>query len=152
MKTFSVSPANYIDWRSQAAAFETMSAFGGGYVNLTGGRAPRGGPDHVRHLGLLLRPEGDSLSLGRTFAPGEDEPGKNRVVILGEELWKSRFGGKADVVGQAIDLNGQKYTVVGVLPARSSFSDWEEALDSAGVDSRRARASGHPRLFGTGAR
>ena len=102
-----------------------MSAFGGGYVNLTGGGRPEAIPATYATSDYFSVLKATPL-LGRTFAPGEDEPGRNRVVVLSEELWKSRFGGKADVVGQAIDLNGQKYTVVGVLPARSSFSDWEK--------------------------
>jgi putative ABC transport system permease protein len=123
MKTFSVSPANYIDWRSQADAFETIAAYAGGYVNLTGGGRPEAIPamyvtsDYFSVLGA-------TPLLGRAFAAGEDEPGRNRIVVLSEELWKTRFGGKPDAVGQTLDLNGQKYTVVGVLPARSGFPEW----------------------------
>ncbi len=123
MKTFSVSPANYLDWRSQADVFEAMAAHAGGYVNLTGGGRPEAllAAFVTSDFFPVLRA---TPLLGRAFAAGEDEPGRNRVVVLSEELWKTRFGGRADAVGQAIDLNGQKYTVVGVLPARSAYPEW----------------------------
>ena len=56
--------------------------------------------------------------LGRTFVAEEDQPG-TRVVLLNEMLWKRRFGGDPSVIGRALMLNGESYTVIGVLPRRS---------------------------------
>lgn len=55
--------------------------------------------------------------LGRTYRPGEDQPGKNDVAVLSYDVWQTNFGGSADVVGRTIDLNGQPYTCIGVMPA-----------------------------------
>ncbi len=55
--------------------------------------------------------------LGRTFRPGEDEPGKNNVAVLSYEIWQSNFGGQADVIGRSIRLDGRPYTCIGVMPA-----------------------------------
>ncbi len=55
--------------------------------------------------------------LGRTFRPGEDEPGKNDVAVLSYTVWQTNFGGRRDVVGKTIDLNGKPYTCIGVMPA-----------------------------------
>ncbi len=55
--------------------------------------------------------------LGRTYRPGEDEAGRNNVAVLSYEVWQTNFGGRADVVGSAIELNGQPYTCIGVMPA-----------------------------------
>jgi predicted permease len=59
--------------------------------------------------------------LGRTYRPGEDEPGKNDVAVLSYEVWKSNFGGQNSVVGQTIRLDGKPYTCIGVMPADFSF-------------------------------
>ncbi len=55
--------------------------------------------------------------LGRTYRPGEDQIGKNHVAVLSYGVWQQYFGGKKDVVGQAVDLNGSPFTVIGVMPA-----------------------------------
>jgi len=54
-------------------------------------------------------------ALGRLFAENEDQAGKNQLVILSHRLWQARFGGRADVIGQTIRLDGKLHTVVGVL-------------------------------------
>jgi predicted permease len=55
--------------------------------------------------------------VGRTYRPGEDQPGKNNVAVLSYEVWQTQFNGEIDVVGKTIDLNGQPYICVGVMPA-----------------------------------
>ncbi len=59
--------------------------------------------------------------LGRTFLPDDDRPASAPVVVIGASLWQRRFGGRADVVGQPITLNGVPRTVVGVMPADFHF-------------------------------
>jgi putative ABC transport system permease protein len=64
---------------------------------------------------------GAKAQLGRTFAAGEDQPGRNRVVVLSHRLWVSRFGSDPGLVGRTIRLDNQPYTVIGVMPANSPF-------------------------------
>jgi predicted permease len=64
---------------------------------------------------------GVSPALGRAFADDESAPGKDHVALLDYVLWQGRFGGDRSVLGRAIDLDGQPYTVVGVLPRGFSF-------------------------------
>ena len=114
MKTFSVSPANYYDWKAQNDVFERMSIYVDGSAILTGTGRPESlatGFVSSEFFAVL----GVQPLLGRLFADGDDEPGRN-VAVLSEELWKSRFGGSPSAVGAAMVVNGQSYTVVGVVP------------------------------------
>ena len=113
--TGSVSVPNYIDWRAQNTSFQALTAFTFVSVNVQRDQDA----ERVRAISATanyfdvykLRP-----LLGRTFAPGEDSDGKNHVVVLGEGIWKSGFGGDPNVVGKTIPLNGEPYTVIGVVP------------------------------------
>src|SRR5436190_20739257 len=60
--------------------------------------------------------------LGRDFRPGEDIPGNDRVVIISQRTWQNRFGGRSDVIGRTIRVDGEPHEIVGVLPP--SFNDW----------------------------
>src|SRR5262249_16237361 len=108
------SPANFLDWRQQSTLFAAMAAFAERSFNLSGvGEAERlGGRCVCANLFDVL---GVKPIMGRTFVPEEDKPGA-KVVLLNESLWKRRFGGDPGVVGRALNLNGEPYTVVGVLP------------------------------------
>src|SRR5688572_15232567 len=59
--------------------------------------------------------------MGRTFLPGEDQPGKDCVVLLNHVLWESRFGSDPGMLGRAILLNGEPHIIIGVLPEGSPF-------------------------------
>jgi putative ABC transport system permease protein len=63
--------------------------------------------------------------LGRIFAPDEDQPGKDKVVLLTESFWQNRFGGGTNIVGGTIQLNGESHSVIGILPRR--FLLWDKA-------------------------
>jgi putative ABC transport system permease protein len=115
-----VSALNFLDWQSQSTVFETMVATSGGSVTLTGqgdpvmlraGRVSAGYFD-VFHIEPLL---------GRTFGRDEDTPGKEQVVVLSHRLWAEQFGADVGIVGRAITLDGEPYTVIGVMPAGSAF-------------------------------
>ena len=60
--------------------------------------------------------------IGRSFQPGEDKPGAPRVIMLTYGMWQRRFGGDAAIIGQSLTLNGDSYTVIGVLPASFQFA------------------------------
>src|SRR5262245_28114216 len=60
--------------------------------------------------------------LGRTFQTGEDVPGAPKTTVLTYGLWQRRFGGEPGVIGQALTINGESYTVIGVLPANFQFA------------------------------
>ena len=72
--------------------------------------------------------------LGRTFLPGEDQPGKNDVVVLSYEVWRQDFNADPNVVNTTVQLDNQPYVVIGVMPAEFRFSSrflrlrWELAL------------------------
>ena len=108
------SPANFLDWRQQSTLFEGMAAFAERSFNLTGVGEPER-LDGRRVSANLFEMLGVKPIVGRTFVPQEDQPG-TKVVLLNESLWKRRFGGDPAVVGRAVNLNGEPYTVVGVLP------------------------------------
>ena len=120
---FSVSPANFYDWKRDAQTFDSMAIYRFRQFTLTGAGEPEailGGAvgadffDVVRAQPLL----------GRVFLDEEDAPGRSHVVVLSEGLWKSHFGRASDVVGRTMTLDGESYTIVGVMPARFTVAAW----------------------------
>jgi predicted permease len=125
MSLFSVSPANYLDWQDQNRSFEQMAAYGFDSFNVGGGERP----EAIR--GAAVAPGFFSILrvqpvLGRTFSPEEDRPGQGHVVILGHTLWRDHFAADPGIVGRNVLLDGQTYTVVGVMPPKFKFPDWAE--------------------------
>src|SRR5439155_3485672 len=120
------SPANFLDWRSQNTVFEAMAAMVERSFNLTGVGEPErfdGRRVSANLFGLL----GVDAQLGRTFRPEEDQPG-SRVVVLSHGLWQRRFGADPRVIGQSLSLNGESYTVVGVMPPNFQFPTRRDQL------------------------
>ncbi len=115
MTLFAVSPANFLDWRTQAHSFEGMSAYGFGQYTLTG----KGRPEVMRMVAVtdgffpVLHAQ---PMLGRVFVDGEDQPGRDHAVILSYDTWRNEFGANPAIVGSNIQLNDQAFTVVGVMP------------------------------------
>jgi len=111
--------ANFVDFRDNAKSVE-LAAFTDTNFNLSGGDQPErvAGLRVSANLFSLL---GVNPARGRWFAPGEDKPGAGHVLILSYGLWQRSFGGNANLVNQTVQLNGQSYTVVGVMPPSFKF-------------------------------
>jgi putative ABC transport system permease protein len=130
-----VSPANFLDWKEQAASFEQLAAFRDAQMNLTG----VGEPEEVavqRATAELFTTLGVSPVLGRTFAPEDAEPSAPPVAVLSHGLWQRRFGGNPDLVGRTINLDGNSVTVVGVLAPNFRWS--VQVMSGASIASRPA--------------
>lgn len=115
-----ISTMNFRDWQSQNTVFSAMAAAGNGSSTL----ATAAGPVQVRGTRVsagYFDIYGVTAAAGRTFAPGEDTPGRERVVVISHSLWIQQFDGDPSLVGRAIRLDGIPYTVIGVLPADSPF-------------------------------
>jgi putative ABC transport system permease protein len=114
---FSVSPANFRDWQQQADAFDGIYAVRNGSFNLTGDGDP------IRVIAArVTAPYFETLGVqpivGRTFRPDEDAPGKDKVVVLSYGFWQRHFGGRSSALNETLTLNGESYTVIGVMPER----------------------------------
>jgi putative ABC transport system permease protein len=123
------SPANFLDWREQNTVFSGMAAMGMRSFNLTGAGEPER-LDGRRVSANMFNLLGVQAILGRTFVADEDQPG-TRVALLNETLWKRRFGGDPSVIGRAVMLNGESYTVVGVLPQNvrlPAYGSWHDQV------------------------
>jgi putative ABC transport system permease protein len=123
------SPANFLDWQKQATLFEGMGAFAERSFNLTGLGEPER-LDGRRVSANLFDLLGVKPVLGRNFVPDEDKPG-TKVALLNETLWKRRFGSDPGVIGRSVSLNGEPYTVVGVLPSSvrlPAFGNWRDQV------------------------
>src|SRR5215213_8525161 len=112
--------ANYADWRDQNQVFDGMAAMTDESFNLTGAGDPER-LEGMRVSASLFPLLGVEPQLGRVFTAAEDQPGSQPVVLLSYGLWQRRFGGDHNIVGQALTLNGESYSVVGVMPARFQF-------------------------------
>ncbi len=114
------APANYADWKAQNQVFEDMAAIDTRSFNLTGD----GEPEKVSAYAVtanffpLL---GVQPLMGRTFSTQEDAPGANKVVVLSYALWQRRYGGEPNLINRNILLNGESYTVIGIMPANFQF-------------------------------
>lgn len=111
----SVSAFGYAHYRDNAKSFESIAAISGWAANLTGEGEPERltGQTVTANFFELL---GANAAMGRTFAVGEDSEGKNRVVVLSHGFWQRRFGGDKNILNKPLSLNGENYTVVGVMP------------------------------------
>lgn len=110
------SAPDFESWRRQNRVFEEMAAAETGRsFTLTGTAAPesvegaRVTPDYFRVIGVMP-------ALGRAFLPDEGQPGKNRVVILSNDLWHERYGSDPNILGEKVQINGEPYAIVGIMP------------------------------------
>ncbi len=122
------APGNFADWKARNQVFEDMAAVSSNEsFNLTGS----GNPEELLGRGVtanLFSLLGASSVIGRDFRPEDDVPGASRVAILGQGLWVRRFGAERQIVGKEIWLDGEKFTVVGVMPQGFQFPDRESEL------------------------
>lgn len=121
------APANYFDLRSQNQVFDDVGAFGQLSINLTGDGEPEQleGQLVTANVFTLL---GVPAALGRTFAPDEDQTGREHVAVLSDALWRRRFNRDPGIINRTITLNGESFMVVGVMPPNFFFPEREIEL------------------------
>jgi putative ABC transport system permease protein len=117
---FGTSVLNFIDWRDQSRSFDQLGAISYDTYTLTSS----GGPEQLSGNPIspaLTRVLGLEPVAGRTFNSNEEKPGAPHVAMIGEGLWKRRFGSDPKIIGRTITVNGQATTVVGIAPAALSL-------------------------------
>ena len=120
---FSVSPANFYDWKRDARLFEGMAIYRFRQFTLTGGGSAEAvvagavGADFLQVV--RARPR-----LAACFSRRRTLPAARTSSIISAGFWKSHFGGAPDAVGRTLSLNGEAYTIVGVMPARFTVASW----------------------------
>jgi putative ABC transport system permease protein len=109
-----VAAGDYVDWKRASTVFQGLAAWSGTSLNLATGNRP----EQVQ--GWRVTPGffsviGQRFLLGRAFLPEEGEVGRNHVAILTHQFWLDRFNGDRSIVGQTMQMNGEPYTIVGIL-------------------------------------
>src|SRR5262245_60915988 len=118
---FTASPANFEQRRSQAHSYEYLAAYQRTQLTLTGisdaaERVP-GANVSSDYFNLMKTP----ALIGRTLLPEEAAPGKDRVVVVSYGFWNRRLGADREVIGRKLQLNGEAYNIVGVMPDRFMY-------------------------------
>ncbi len=118
-----VAPATYLDWKEQSHSFTAMGAaqMWGGNLRTESRPEALSGLQMTANMFSIL---GAHALIGRTFAPAEDRPGHAPVVVLAWSLWQRDFGGRQDVLGRQVVINGATFTVVGVMPDGFRFAPY----------------------------
>src|SRR5262245_8392983 len=114
------APGNFLDWREQNSFLEELASAEPYSHRFTGSGEPESFRSWLVSEGFFETLGVEAL-YGRTFQPQEHQAGNERVVIIGEGLWRGRFGGDPGLLGQTLLLNGQPHTVVGIMPASFEF-------------------------------
>ena len=110
-----VAPGDFLDWQARSRSFESMAGAIPFSYDFTGGTAPEVF-FAVRVTEGFFRTMRVAPMIGRDFLPEEHQAGREKVVLLDHGLWKRRFGSDPAIVGRTLPLEGEPYTVVGVLP------------------------------------
>ncbi len=139
-----LSRPDYDDWKRMNTTVSSLDAVGGtGFLLRQGSIAE---PVPAARVGAgFFGTLGVKMLLGRGFLPGEDQPGRAKIVILPWGTWQKRLGGRTNVLGESVSLDGNAYTIVGVLPRdfsyfpRANAQFWVPLLDpSGGCETRRS--------------
>ena len=119
----SFSMADFDDWRSMNSVFETTVAFRSDSVTLTGGAQPE--QLQMRYVTSGLFPTlGTKPILGRAITSDDDKVGAAPVVMLSDALWANKFARDPNVIGKQLTLDGEAYTIIGVLPSSQFHESW----------------------------
>jgi predicted permease len=113
---FASSGPNFKDWKQQPTSFEHMAAFTGWSFNLTSESEPE------RLQGAMASSDlfsmlGIKPVMGRTFLPEEEQAGNHLVALISHSLWQRRFAADPGIMNRSLTLNGESYTVIGIIPA-----------------------------------
>jgi predicted permease len=113
-----IATLNFMDWKRRSTVFEALSA------ERLIRAALRGGEEPIRTSGKAVSADyfevfGVKARWGRTFLPGEDQPGAAPVVVVSHAAWQSRFGGDPRLLSSDLSIDGERHTVVGILPPGS---------------------------------
>jgi len=112
---------DYLEWQSQNRTFAETSLYSWGRdFNASGAGEPESAAV-ISTQANFFKLLGVSPMIGHTFDAGEDQAGKNHVAVLNYGFWKRHFGGREDVTGNTIELNGEIYAVIGVMPRGFNF-------------------------------
>jgi putative ABC transport system permease protein len=119
---FAVSPPNFMDWRASNRSFSSLGLYQDGTLTLGGGTEPE------RIDAVNAEPDVfDALAVrplaGRLFTRDDARPGAPRVAIVGHDIWQRRFGSDTRVIGRGVTIEGETYTVVGIMPAGFGFPE-----------------------------
>ena len=122
-----VAPGMFSDLQRDGKSFDRLAASRYASMNFAAGE------DAERVLGARVTHEffsvfGVAPALGRTFRPEEDRPGGERVAVLSHRLWTNRLGASPGVLGRVVRLNGEPYTIVGIMPKSFNLSRDDEDL------------------------
>jgi macrolide transport system ATP-binding/permease protein len=139
-----LSRDDYEDWKRMNTSLQSLDVYNGtGFLLETG--AVSEPVSAARVSAGFFQTLGVEPILGRDFRAGEDQPGQAKIAMLTYGTWQTRFGGRRNVIGQAVNLSGTLYTIVGVLPQSFAFAPranaqfWVPLLDRrAGCEDRRS--------------
>ncbi len=121
-KDAQVAPGNFLQWQQQNTVFSDLVAYRTISYNLTGD----GDPERLlagRVSAGVFKMFGVQPILGRAFLAEEDQPGREKVALIGEGLWQRRFGADRNLLGQTLKLSGENFTVIGVIPEEFRLPD-----------------------------
>jgi len=125
IKDLNMSPSNYFVYRDQNKTFQDIALYLDDSVSITG----VGEPEKVKALLVTdgtLRLLGVSPMLGRTFAKQDDSPGAPETAVITYGYWRRKFGADVSVIDRNILVNGKSRQIIGVLPQRFHFLDWDD--------------------------
>ncbi|HKV40423.1 MAG TPA: ABC transporter permease [Blastocatellia bacterium] len=133
---------NFEDWKSQSTVFESMAAFTRPGAVLSGA----GDAEDVASIQVspgFFETLGEPLQLGRTFTEDENQAGAPKVALIGYDLWKTRFGGKTDVLGHTLRINEETYSIIGVMRPGFSISSSAQEVEQVCTPLTRDPDRGH---------
>ncbi|SPE29564.1 conserved membrane hypothetical protein [Candidatus Sulfopaludibacter sp. SbA3] len=116
-----VTPADLDDIRRDNTALSSIAYFEGGSASIVGGGGEPDRVDQALVSANFFDVVGVQPVIGRGFQPGEDQPGREREVVLSNKLWRRRFGADSGIVGQTIHLDDQNFVVTGIMPSSYEF-------------------------------
>jgi putative ABC transport system permease protein len=141
MTSFAVSAANFLDWQKQNSVFEQMALYTGAHFDITGaGKAEAIGASPVSSDFFSVL--GIQPIHGRVFLPEEDRPGNNREVVLTYKFWQTHYASDPSAVGRSILLDGEPYTIVGVMGPKMNKPGFAQLWVPLALTSKEAAVRG----------